>query len=132
MKFLSQLFEARGTDWTSNACRDARRKLIALYLLIIAIVIASFAYLVVLQVRDKASDEKIPDNSKIVINATEAEARASALKPHETITTTEYVLEDNTLHYVVGFSDGDDVEVDLLSGTPVRWVEGRGWIDEPL
>ncbi len=22
--------------------------------------------------------------------------------------------------------------VDVMTGTPVRWVEGRGWMDEPL
>ena len=73
MKFLSQLFEAQGTDWTSNAFKGARLKLIALYLLIIAIVIALFAYLVVLQVQEKALSQKIPSNSQIVLNATEAQ-----------------------------------------------------------
>ncbi len=116
MKFLSQLFEARGTDWTSNAFKKARLKLVALYLFILAIVIALFAYLVVLQVQEKISSEKIPANSQIVLNATEAQNEAIVLKPNETIEETQYILEENTLHYVIGFSDGEDVEVDLLTG----------------
>lgn len=116
MKFLSQLFEARGTDWTSSAFKDARLKLITLYLVIIAVVIGLFAYLVVLQVQEKASSQKIPSNSQIVLNATEAQAKALRLKPNTTIESTEYVLENNTLLYVIGFNDGEDINVDLLSG----------------
>jgi hypothetical protein len=26
---------------------------------------------------------------------------------------------------------GDDDLVDVNAGTPVRWVEGRGWVEEP-
>lgn len=26
---------------------------------------------------------------------------------------------------------GDEGLVDVLSGTPVRWVEGQGWVEEP-
>lgn len=116
MKFLSQLFEARGTDWTSSAFKSARLKLVALYLLIIAIIIASFAYLVVLQIQEKISSQRIPSNSQIVLNAAEAKAKATKLKPTETIEDTEYVLDENTLLYKIGFSDGEDVEVDLLTG----------------
>jgi signal transduction histidine kinase len=116
MKFLSQLFEARGTDWTSSAFKSARLKLVALYLLIIAVIIVSFAYLVVLQVQEKASSQRIPSNSQIVLNAAEARAKAMTLRPQKTIDSTEYVLEENTLHYVIGFADGEDVEVDLLTG----------------
>lgn len=126
MKFLSQLFEARGTDWTSSAFKRARMKLIALYLLIIAIIIASFAYLVVLQVQEKASSQRIPSNSQIVLSAAEARAKAMALRPQETIENTEYVLEENTLHYVIGFSDGEDVEVDLLTGKARLDVDESG------
>ena len=116
MKFLSQLFEARGTDWTSSAYKNARLKLVTLYLVIIAIVVVLFSYLVMLQVHEKALSQKIPSHSQIVLNATEAQNRAIHLKPHGTIEDTEYVLEENTLHYIVGFSDGEDVEVDLLTG----------------
>jgi len=27
--------------------------------------------------------------------------------------------------------EGDEDLVDLSSGTPVRWIEGRGWVEEP-
>lgn len=126
MKFLSQLFVARGTDWTSSAFKDARLKLITLYLVIIAVVIGLFAYLVVLQVQEKASSQKIPSNSQIVLNATEAQAKALRLKPNTTIESTEYILENNTLLYVIGFSDGEDINVDLLSGEvrPAQDIKG--------
>ena len=126
MKFLSQLFEARGTDWTSNAFRRARRKLVLLYLVIIAIVIVLFASLVVLQVSEKAASQKIPANSKIVLSASEAQSLAMSLKPQEIIEDTEYVLEEKTLHYIVGFSDGEDVEVDLLTGKAQLGQDGVG------
>ena len=126
MKFLSQLFEARGTDWTSRAFKRARRKLVLLYLMIIAIVIVLFASLVVLQVSEKAASQKIPANSQIVLSASEAQALATSLKPTETIEDTEYVLEEKTLHYIVGFSDGEDVEVDLLTGKAQLGQDGIG------
>ena len=124
MKFLSQLFEARGIGWTSSAFTKARRKLVALYLVIIAIVIGLFASLVVLQVSENAAAQKIPAESQIVLNAEAAKALAISLKPGETIEDTEYILEENTLHYIVGFSDGEDVEVDLLSGTAQLGQDG--------
>ena len=116
MKFLSQLFEARGTDWTSKAFKSARLKLVVLYLFIIAIVVLMFAYLVVLQVQEKALSQEFPPHSQIVLSATEAQDKARTFKPHEIIEDTEYLLEENTLHYVIGFSDGEDVRVDLLTG----------------
>ncbi len=126
MKFLSQLFEARGTNWTSKAFKAARFKLILLYLVIIALVITLFATLVVLQVNEKADSQKIPANSKIILSAQEAKNLAQTLKPKEIIEDAEYVLEENTLHYIVGFSDGEDVEVDLLIGKAQLGQDGVG------
>ena len=28
--------------------------------------------------------------------------------------------------------EGDEGLVDMSAGTPVRWVEGEGWVEEPL
>lgn len=126
MKFLSQLFEAQGTNWTSKAFRSARLKLVALYLFILAVVITLFAYLVVLQVQEKISSQRIPPNSQIVLNASEAKAKASRLKPNETIEDTEYVLAENTLLYKIGFKDGEDVEVNLLTGEAQVGLDREG------
>ena len=126
MQFLSQLFEARGTDWTSKAFNRARRKLVLLYVVIIALVIVLFASLVVLQVSEKAASQKIPSNSQIVLGASEAQTLAMRLKPQVAIENTEYVLEENTLHYIVGFIDGEDVEVDLLTGKAQLGQDGLG------
>ena len=116
MKFLSQLFEDRATNWTSKAFSRARLKLVGLYLCIIASVILLFAYLVVLQVTDKINQSKLPPHSQIVLTAPDAQSKAQALKPEHTMVSTEYSLQDNTLLYIVTFDDSTDVEVDLLTG----------------
>ena len=116
MKFRSQLSAVLGTDSTSNTFGKARRKLVLLYLGIIATVIGLFAFLVVLQVSDKLNEQKLPPQSQIVLNATEAQQKASALKPGRVIVDTVYALEQNTLLYKVIFDDGEDVEVDVLTG----------------
>ncbi len=117
MKFLSQLFEDRATNWTSKSFSQARLKLVGLYLCIIAAVILLFAYLVVLQVTDNINQSKLPPDSQIVLTAQDAQSEAAELKPEHAIVSTEYSLEDNTLLYTVTFDDSTDVEVDLLTGT---------------
>ena len=116
MKFLSQLFEARGTGWTSSSFRRARFKLIALYLLIIASVIGLFAYLIVLQVREKINEQTLPPDSQIVMTAKDALRQATLLKPEQLVEETMYSVEDNMLLYKVVFDDNQEVEVDVLTG----------------
>lgn len=116
MKFLSQLFADQDTDSTSKAFSQAWIKLVFLYLIIIAVVIFVFAWLVVLQVNQKLDSQQIRPNSQIVVNANEALEIAQDLKPNSVIESTLYSLEDNTLLYKVTFDDEEDVEVDLLTG----------------
>lgn len=116
MKSLLQLFVAQGTDSTTSSFNQARFKLVSLYLVILAIVISVFAYLVVLQVNQKIDSQRLRADSQIVLNANEALGRAQKLVPNSTVETTTYSLEDNTLLYKVKFSEGTDVEVNLLTG----------------
>jgi signal transduction histidine kinase len=117
MKFLLLPFAGRDTDSISNSFNQARLKLVLLYLVIIAIVISVFAYLVVLQVNQKIDSQQLRPNSQIVINANEALAKAQLLKPGGRIETTVYSLEDNTLLYKIQYRDGSDIEVDMLTGS---------------
>lgn len=116
MKFLSQLFEARGTDSTSSAFKQARRKLIAIYLLIIAVVILLFSVLVVLQVNQRELANQFSPHTEITLNTSEAQLAASLDKPNAKITSTEYELTDGVLIYEVYFDDGDSVFVNVASG----------------
>jgi signal transduction histidine kinase len=116
MKFLSQLFAVQDTDSTSRAFSKAWIKLVFLYLVIIAVVIGVFASLVVLQVNEKIDSQQLRPNSQIVLNANEALEIAQGLKQNNVIKNTIYSLEDNTLLFKVTFDDGEDVEVDLLTG----------------
>ena len=120
MKFLSQLFEARGTDLTSKAFVTARRKLIAIYLLIIAMVILLFSGLVVMQVDQRDADKQLPPQSEIRLNTKEALAYAQAEKPNSKIVDTEYETKDGKLLYEVYFDDDDSVYIDVISGTVVQ------------
>ncbi len=116
MKFLSQLFADRDTDWTSKAFAKARLKLVLLYVSIIAAVIGLFAILVVLQVTEKIDSQQLPPNSQIVVSTKDARLEAQKLIPTADIESTKYSLEDNTLLYKVTFSDDSEAEVDLLTG----------------
>lgn len=125
MKFLSQLFEARGTDLTSKSFRQARRKLVAVYLLIIAVVIFVFSTLVVLQVNQRELSNKLSPQTKITLNTSEAQLTASLNKPNTKIINTEYELKDGVLIYEVYFDDGEKVFVDVASGKILPDVEKK-------
>lgn len=116
MKSLSQLFEARGTDSTSNSFRRARRKLIAIYLLIIAVVVLLFSVLVVLQVNQRELANQFSPHTEITLNTSEAQLAASLDKPNAKITNTEYELRGGVLIYEVYFDDGESVFVDVATG----------------
>lgn len=116
MKFLSQLFAARGTDLTSKAFLQARHKLIGIYLLIIALVICLFSYLVIVQINQREALRDLSPHSEIVLNAREAREVASHARPGSPVADAEYELKDNRLFYEVNFSNGEVVYVDVVSG----------------
>lgn len=117
MKFLSQLFEARGTDLTSKSFRFARRKLISIYLLIIAVVIILFSYLVLVQVTQRELAQKLPPHSEILLNSNDARSIAQQEKPGVPVLGAEYEIKNRELLYEVYFADGESIYVDVLSGT---------------
>lgn len=52
----------------------------------------------------------------------------SLASPHaEALTIAEVGLQD----WASSLGAGDEELVDVTGGTPVRWVEGRGWVEEP-
>ncbi len=52
----------------------------------------------------------------------------SLATPHaEALTLAEVGLRD----FSASLAPGDEELVDVTGGTPVRWVEGRGWVEEP-
>lgn len=117
MKFLSQLFEARGTVWKERAFRRAFLKLTAVYLLIIAMVISVFSWLVVFQVENKLEEKSLHQQAgSIQITEAEALAKARSLHPNDTIDKTSYELQNGTLLFTVDFDDGSDLEFDVFTG----------------
>jgi signal transduction histidine kinase len=117
MKFLSKLFEAQDTNWTSQTFSQAKRKLIGIYLFIIATIIIFFSILVILQVRAHDADKIISSQTNIVLNTTEAKQLAQAKKPNAQIVKTEYETKDGKLLYEVYFDDDDSIYIDVNSGT---------------
>lgn len=116
MKFLSQLFEARGTVWKEWAFRRAFLKLVAIYLLIIALIISIFSWLVVFQVENKLKERDFNQTGPIHLTEESAREAAIALKPDGIIEQTNYEIQYGTLLYSVKFSDESTIEFDMFSG----------------
>jgi signal transduction histidine kinase len=101
----------------SNAFKSARRKLIFIYLLIIAVVILLFSTLVLIQVDQRDADSKLSSQSDIVLSTSEAREYAKAEKPNSEVSKTEYEIKNGKLLYEVSFNDGESVYVDITTGT---------------
>ena len=41
------------------------------------------------------------------------------------------LVEEGLEGWGANLPEGDEDLVDLSSGTPVQWIEGRGWIEDP-
>ncbi len=126
MKFPSQLFEAPGTDLIFKDFLQARRKLIFIYLAIIAVVIILFSYLVVLVVNQHELANRLPSESEILLNTNEARIMAEHQKPNSNIRTAEYQLKDGILLYKIHFEDDKVIYVDVISGRVFSDKELRG------
>lgn len=116
MKFLSQLFEARGTDLTSKSFVEARRKLVFIYIIIIALIIMLFSTLTINAVNQRFAEHTLSPNEQIKMTAEAAKNLAQTVFPEEEILRTEYDNENHQLLYEVYFTGGSKVAVDLMTG----------------
>jgi hypothetical protein len=41
------------------------------------------------------------------------------------------LAEEGLVDWGTNLPEGDEDLVDMSSGTPVQWIEGRGWVEEP-
>jgi predicted alpha/beta-fold hydrolase len=76
------------------------------------------------------------DRSRFITRAVERELvrrrrerlqRSLESPPREAVELAETGLAD----WTASLSAGDDELVDVAGGTAVRWVEGRGWVEDP-
>ena len=123
MKFLSQLFEARGTVWKERAFRRAFFRLTIVYLGIIAVIIAVFSALVIYSVEGKLEEQQLRQTGLIQITAEEALLEAQRLQPEQEIEDTSYELKHGTLLFTIDFADGSDLEFDMFSGEIVTQAD---------
>ena len=112
----------------TNDFKQARRKLVLLYLLIIGSVIGLFSLLVMHQANNSFSYPAIKTNTEIQITAEEAVLRAKTLFPDKVISETEYEIENGMLYFTVSFDDEAEVKVDLLTGATHIPREAEGVI----
>lgn len=99
-----------------NNFRQARHKLVILYLLIIGAIIGIFSLLIVYQVHDSFSDPAVQTNNEIQVTVAEARDIAKRLQPGKEIVETEYEIEQGVLYFTMGYADESEVKVNILSG----------------
>lgn len=110
-----------------NDFTHARFRLVALYLLIIASVIALFSYLVIRQA-DDAADSASTDHA-LVLTTVEATARAEALMPGLVVTDTEYEIENGDLYFTIEFEGERDVKANLFTGAVTAEPDTQGMLE---
>jgi signal transduction histidine kinase len=100
----------------SKAFKTARRKLILIYLLIIAVAILLFSFLILIQVDQRDYDSTLSPQSDIILSTIEAREYAKTQRPNSEISEAEYEVENGKLLYEVHFDNGESLYVDVTTG----------------
>lgn len=130
MTFHSLQSGQQATGWIYKDFKQARRKLIFLYLLVMAGIITLFSFFLITQLKERVEIPTLPQNKQIVITEKEARLQAQAIFPDNTIQETEYELDDGTLLFTVSFDDDKEVKTDMFTGKSVIAVDKQiSWID---
>lgn len=116
MNYPSPQSKQPATDWIYKDFKQARKKLVILYLLIMAGIISLFSFLLITQLNERTEVQNLPQNGHIVITEADALAEARKYFPGKEIIDTEYDFENGSLLLTASFDNDDEVKTDLFTG----------------